>query len=233
MAGPAAIFREVHSLQKTVRDLREQIDRFPYQLKAQKAKVTRHEQLLQEGQEALKRLKVKTHELEVSLKGKHQQIKKYEEQQRSATSSKEYDAFKTEIGHGQQECQRLEDEILTAMGESEEKAAALPTLEKALAQVRQDAADFEQTAKERQAALGQALAEAQQQLKEAETQIPPNIRPHYDRIVQAMGADALAPARDRACGACSSGLTAQNYNDLLGGSFVICKACGRILYLSA
>ncbi len=233
MAGPAAIFREVHRLQKTVRDLREQIERFPYQLKAQKAKVTRHEQLLQEGQEALKRLKVKTHELEVSLKGKHQQMKKYEEQQRGSTSPKEYDAFKTEIGHAQRECQRLEDEILTAMGEAEEKAATVPELEKALAQVRQEAARFEETAKERQAALGQALAEAQQQLKEAETQVPANVRPHYDRIVQAMGADALAPARDRACGACSSGLTAQNYNDLLVGAFVMCKSCGRILYLPA
>ena len=60
MAGPAAIFREVHRLQKTVRDLREQIDRFPHQLKAQKTKVARHEQMLHEGQEALKRLKVKT-----------------------------------------------------------------------------------------------------------------------------------------------------------------------------
>ncbi|MBI1915559.1 MAG: hypothetical protein HYS12_12625 [Planctomycetes bacterium] len=233
MAGPAAIFREVHRLQKTVRDLREQIDRFPYQLKAQKAKVARHEQALQEGQEALKRLKVKTHELEVTLKGKHQQSKKYEDQQRGATSSKEYDAFKTEITHARQECDQLEEEILTALGEIDDKTAALPELEKALAQVRQEATRFEATAKERQAALQRALADAQQQLKETETQIPANIRPHYDRVVQAMAADALSPARDKACGACSTELTAQTVNDLLVGAFVVCKTCGRILYAPA
>jgi len=233
MASPGVIFREVHRLQKTVRELREQIERFPYQLKAQKTKVARHEQVLRDGQEALKRLKVKTHELEVSLKGKHQQIKKYEEQQRSATSSKEYEAFKSEIGHARQECGQLEDDILAAMAETDEKTAALPELEKALAQARQEAARFEETAKERQDTLGQALAEARQQLEQTETQIPADIRPHYDRVVNAMGADALSPARDRACGACSTGLTAQTNNDLLVGAFVVCKSCGRILYLPA
>jgi predicted nucleic acid-binding Zn-ribbon protein len=233
MAGPGVIFREVHRLQKTVRDLREQIDRFPHQLKAQKTKVARHEQMLQEAQDALKRLKVKTHEREVTLKGKHQQIKKYEDQQRGATSSKEYEAFKHEIDHARQECDQLEEEILTALGEIDEKTAALPELEKALAQARQEATRFEATAKERQGALQQALAVAQQQLKETETQIPPNIRAQYDRVVQARGADALTPARDKACGACSTELTAQTVNDLLVGAFVVCKSCGRILYAPA
>src|SRR5262245_19525950 len=166
MAGPAEIFREVHRLQKTVRDLREQIERFPHQLKAQKAKVTRHEQMLHEGQDALKRLKVKTHELEVTLKGKHQQIKKYEDQQRGATSSKEYEAYKHEIDHARQECDQLEEQILTALGEIDEKTAAVPELEKALAQVRQEATRIEVTAKERQGTLQQALTDAQQQLKD-------------------------------------------------------------------
>src|SRR5262249_7604604 len=155
-----AIFREIHRLHRTARDLREQLDRLPYQLKGQKAKVARQEQALHDGQEALKKLKVRTHELEVTLKGKHQQVRKYEEQQRGATSPKEYDAFKSEIAHARQECEKLEDEILSAMGEAEERAAALPELEKALAQARQEAARFEEAAKERQANLGRALAEA-------------------------------------------------------------------------
>src|SRR5262249_13395692 len=145
----------------------------------------------------------------------------------------EYDAFKTEIGHARQECDQLEEQILTALGEIDEKTAAVPELEKALAQVRKEAASFEASAQERQGTLQQSLADAQQQLKETETQVPANIRPHYDRVVQALGADALAAARDRACGACSTELTAQTVNDLLVGAFVVCKSCGRILYAPA
>ena len=64
----------------------------------------------------------------------------------------------------------------------------------------------------------------------AHPECPANVREHYDRAVQGRGADALTPARDKACGACSTELTAQTVNDLIVGAFVVCKTCGRILY---
>ena len=71
-------------------------------------------------------------------------------------------AFKTEITHARQECDQLEEQILTALGAIDEKTAALPELEKALAQARQEATRFETTATERQGALQQALTDAPQ-----------------------------------------------------------------------
>ncbi len=231
MAGPAAILREVHQLHQTARGLREQLDRFPYQLKAQKAKVARQEEALRQAQEALKKLKVRTHELEVELRGTHQKVEKYTKQQREAiTNKREFDALQTEITNARDECKRLEDKILAAMGETEEGTAALPGLEQALAQGKLEAARFEETARERQATLGEALAGVQQQLKEAEARIPEEVRAQYDRVVGAMGAGALAAARGGACGACSTELTAQTNHELLLGAFVVCAACGRFLY---
>jgi predicted nucleic acid-binding Zn-ribbon protein len=231
MTGPGATLRQIHTLQQAAHGLREQLARLPHQLKAQKARVARQEDALRETQDALKRLKVKIHEREGSLKGKHQQIKKYEEQQRGSTSTKEYDAFKTEIGHARQECQALEEEILAAMVELDERTAALPGQEKELAEARADSARFEESAKERQESLAADLERVQRELGEVEAGLPPTVLPQYKRVVQALGAGALAAARGGACGACSTGLTAQNQNDLLMGKFFVCKACGRILYL--
>ena len=104
MSGPADILREIHRLHKNATDLREQLNRLPHQLKAQKAKGSRQEDLLREAQEALKRSKVKTHELEVTLKTKQQQIT--ERRRSSATtkagSKKEYDAFQSELPRTEQ-----------------------------------------------------------------------------------------------------------------------------------
>ena len=75
------------------------------------------------------------------------------------------------------------------------------------------------------------LAEAQAQIKAAEMQIPENVRNQYNRLVAAMGPDALAVVKNRGCVACATEIIADHYNELLQGQFVSCTACGRILYL--
>jgi predicted nucleic acid-binding Zn-ribbon protein len=231
MPGLTDLFREIHRLRRFGHDLREQLERVPRQLKAQQAKVARQEELLRQGQEALKHLKVTTHEKEVSLRSAHQQIAKHERQLNEAASKKEYDALKAEIAADREKCQRLEDEILQAMTDTDERTAALPALEQNVRQAKEEYTRAEQGAGERVASLQAQLAEAQAQLAAAETQIPADGRTQYDRVVNALGADALAAVTNRNCSACYTGITAQNYNDLLIGNLVLCKSCGRILYL--
>src|SRR6516164_3382003 len=129
MPGPAAIFREVHRLRRYARDLQEQIERVPRQLKAQQAKVARQEELVRECQEAIKHLKVQAHEKEVTLKTTHGQIAKHQKQLNEAASKKEYDALRLEMDNDREKCRRLEDEILAGWAEREEREARLPELE--------------------------------------------------------------------------------------------------------
>jgi predicted nucleic acid-binding Zn-ribbon protein len=231
MPGPADLFREIHRLRRFAHDLQEQIDRVPRQLKAQQAKVARQEDALREGQDGIRHLKVAIHEKEVSLKGTHQLIRKHQQQLNQAESKKEYDALQAEIKQEQAKCGQLEDEILQAMTESDERAARLPELEKAVQQAKEELARCETTSTERLASLRAQLAEAQQQLAAVEAEVPADLRGPYNRLVAAMGADALAAVRDRTCSACHTEITAQNYNEVLQGRFVQCKSCGRILYL--
>jgi predicted nucleic acid-binding Zn-ribbon protein len=231
MPGPAVTFREVHRLRRLARDLQEQLDRVPRQLKAQQAKVARQEELYRECQEAIKRLKVEAHQQELALKATHGQIAKHQKQLNEATAKKEYDALRSEIDNDREKCRRLEDEILAGMAEGEERAAQLPELEKALQQARAEYARAEGEAGRRQADLAEQLHDAQSRLQEVEAAIPETIRPQYTRIVGARGADALAPVHNRTCSACHTEITAQSSNDLQQECFVVCKSCGRILYL--
>ncbi len=233
MPGPADLFREIHRLRRFTHELQEQIDRVPRQLKVHQGKVARQEEALREGQDGIKRLKVSAHEKEVSLKGIHQQIAKHQQQLNKAESKKEYDALQAEIKQEREKSRQLEDEILQAMTEGEELTGKLPELERAVQQAKVEYASYEKGSAERLVGLRAQLAEAQQQLAAVESQVPPDIRGPYNRVVNAMGPDALAAVRGRTCSACHTEITAQNYNDVLVGLFVQCKSCGRILYLPA
>jgi predicted nucleic acid-binding Zn-ribbon protein len=72
-----------------------------------------------------------------------------------------------------------------------------------------------------------ALAE----LKDVEASLPAEIRPQYERLVATRGEDGMAAVMNRTCVACYTEITAQMYNDLLAARFVLCKSCGRLLYL--
>jgi uncharacterized protein len=231
MAGLIALLRELHRAHRQVHDLREHLNRLPFQLKAQKAKAAKQEDALRVAQDALKHTKVTIHDKEVSLKSTNQQIEKYERQLNEVTAKKEYDALKTEIARAREQCAKLEDELLTAMTELDERKSALPAVEQAAQNARDALAQFEASAKEKQANLNEELNRARLQLKEIEKGMPEDMKPQYDRIVQAIGADALTTVRNRTCSSCSTEITAQNYNDLLRDRLIICATCDRILYL--
>lgn len=232
MPGPAAILREIHRLRRHAQELQSEIERGPRLLKAQQGKVVKQEETLREAQDALKHLKVAIHEKEVSLRGKNQEIAKHERQLNEATSKKEYDALKAEIASERRMCQKLEDDILNDMALSEEKAAQLPELEQAVKRAKEEVARFDTANQARIADLTKELSQVRANLQAIEATLPEDVARDYQRLIAARGEDALAPVQSRTCTACYTGITAQNYNELVQAQFVLCKNCGRILYLS-
>lgn len=231
MIGPAATLREAHRLRRHAKDLQAEIDRGPRLLKAQQTRIAKQEEILHQGHETLKKLKVKLHDKEVTLKTAEQQVAKYEQQRNQATSKKEYDAFQAEIGSTKKQIQKMEDDILEVMGEVEEKTAQLPELEKAVKQAKEELVQFDKSNQARAVGLTEQFRQAQKELAEVEASLPEEVRVHYLRQVAARGEDALSAVQGRTCQACYTEITAQSYNELMQGMYVPCKSCGRILYL--
>jgi len=167
----------------------------------------------------------------VTLRTKVQQVTKHEKQLNEAKGKKEYDALQAEIVAEKKAISELEDDILNDMAETEERTAGLPDLERAVKQSKEDAARQEQENQGRQASLMELLNTALENLKQVEGTLPEDARAMYQRLAAARGMDALSAIRGRTCTACYTEITAQNYNELLQDQFVICKSCGRIVYL--
>jgi len=230
MAGPAEVFREAHRLRRHAKDLQTEIERAPRQLKAHQAKIARQEESLRQAQENLKHLKIAIKEKEVSLKAIFANIAKHEKQLNEAVVKKEYDALRSEIAIDKEKTRKIEEEIFTAMSETEDAAAQIPELEKAVQQAKKESADFEASSQSRMAGLMAQLKEAKSKLQEVEATLSDDVRSLYDRAVAGRGEEALSSLEGRTCKACYTEITAQSYNDLLAGRLVVCKACGRLLY---
>src|SRR5579871_958924 len=149
MPGPAVILREIHRLRRHAKELQNEIERGPRLLKAQQTKVVKHEK-------------------EVTLRGKNQEIAKHERQLNEATAKKEYDALKAEIASEKRMCQKLEDDILSDMALSEEKAAQLPELEQAVQRAKDEVARFDAANQARIADLTKELTQVRENLQAVE-----------------------------------------------------------------
>ena len=77
------------------------------------------------------------------------------------------------------------------------------------------------------------VARLEVELRNAEQQLPDNIRSAYERSVEKKGADAMSAVEDEACGGCYNVVTSNQYNDLKLNRVVFCGGCGRLLYLEA
>jgi predicted nucleic acid-binding Zn-ribbon protein len=232
MSGAIGVLRELHRLRRHIKNLQEEITRTPLRIKAQHGKIARQEEELKTAGDTLKHVKATIRDKESELKSLHQQIKKYEDQLRQITSKKEYDALQHEIADARKKCGVVEDAILDGMTQAEEQSARLPEMEKALKTGKEDLARFETTSKERVATLSEELQKTQAQLKEVEATLPPDLRPTYERLVALRGEDALALAHKGTCSTCHTAMTEQQRNDLMAGRLVLCKSCGRIVYLA-
>src|SRR5215831_16783643 len=133
MPGVAEFLREIHRLRRHAREMQQEIDRAPVVLRAHKAKKEKAEASAAEAHDAVKKLKVATHEKEVTLKTTIQQIAKYEKQLDEVTDMKQMEALRHQITAAKDKVSTFEDEILNALGEIDERNAKLPEQDKAAA----------------------------------------------------------------------------------------------------
>jgi uncharacterized protein len=231
MPGPAAILKQLHHLRRHAADLDTRIEQAPKQLAIQQKKLANQEEMHKAAHENVKRMLLDIREKEGSVKATQTQIKKYEKQLEESTNKKEYDTLKVEIASEQKIIAKLEDEILALMGQHEEKTAQLPEVDKAWAKARADFAQFEKDHQERVARQVAEKTRALEELKAVEATLPDDVRPQYDRLIAAKGMDTLSSVKGRICSACYTEITSQMLSELKRDVFMLCKNCGRMLYL--
>ncbi len=224
--------RECHRLRKHLKALQDEIDRGPRVLGLRQARLAAEEQAHKDHHEAIKRLKLKQRDDEGTLKQTDARLVKLEQQLLGITVTKEYEAKKSEIRQATELKNGLEEAILAAMTELDEKTTAVPAVEKQWADAKAEFKEYEAEAGERLARMRADAAEAQARLAAAEVELPDKVRGLYEAQVKGRGPDGLAAIKGKVCQGCRGSVTDQKIYELQGGGFVVCpnSSCGRLLY---
>ena len=231
MAVTAAALRELHRIHQQLADLRDRLDRGPRQVRARTAAVAQTEEQVAKLQADLKTARVALDQKQLQLKSGEGKIGELKIKLNQANTNREYQALRDQIAADEMANSVLADEILEAMERLDVQKAQLPESESRVKKAKDDLAKTQQQVRAEEDMLKSETARLEKQLLETETGLPDDFREMYLRVVKAKGPDGMAVIEGGSCGGCYQQLTANTVNEINMGRVVLCRSCGRVLYL--
>ena len=194
--------------------------------------VTQAEQSIEQQKQTIKASRKTADELNLKLKTKESELAKFEGQLNTASSNKEYEITKGQIGAAKTSRAEMEEAAFAAMEEIDTAQSRLKVLEAELTarkkSVQEAKAAFDAQKPELESRTTTLLA----QIQDAEKVIPGDGKAMYVRLRKAHGPDALSVMEDGFCSVCSTKVTNQDMVRIRMSDFMFCRDCGRILYFA-
>ncbi len=191
----------------------------------------RLEDELKESEAKFKGLMLEQRECESEVAAKQEDIKKKETQLLAVKKNEEYQALLHEMESLKKVIGQKEERILTIM---EQMDTAKSCYEEDKQRIAGEQAEITGECAKIDEEL--ALAVKEREALEARRKplydgIDPLHLKRYERIRRAKKTGAaIVPLQGESCSGCFMGITAQNVNEILGGEFIPCRHCGRLVY---
>lgn len=225
-----SVVAEIHRLHQQLREVQEQMERGPRQLKLRQQATVQKQADLEAQKQAHKGLRMAVDQKSLQLKSNEAKIGDLRSKLNQAASNREFDIIRAQIDADTMANSVLEDEIYDTLEKVDASQVSVGQLEAAVTAAKADEA---KVASQNQATLPELqarAAELQKVLTAAETALPEDLRGAYRRLAQAHGAGALAEVEGNVCGSCYVSLPPQAAVLVRAGQVILCKTCGRLLY---
>jgi len=224
---------ELHRLLLTAREVQEEMDRGPRQLKARQQAIAQKTTELDAQRQKHKALRMSADQRSLQLKANESKIGDLKVKLNQAASNREFDIIRAQIEADTVANSVLEDEILDALEKVDAAHLAIKKLEDEITQAKADEARASATISAALPGFQARLAELHKAIANSEARLPENVVVQYRRLAQAHGAAALAEVDGSTCSSCYVSLPPQLVMQVRDGQAVFCKTCGRLLYMSA
>jgi uncharacterized protein len=231
MSVSASVLRELHRIHRQLSDLRGRKERGPKQIKAREVNLTRLADEATKLQGDLKAARVRSDQKQLLLRSGEEKIEGLKVKLNAAASNREYQALKDQIAADQMAGSVLADEILEAMEKIDELAASIAEHQQKVDAAKQELAKAEQIVRDEAAGLDSETKRLEGELKQSEVGLPADFMVTYERLVKSKGEDAMAEAQGGFCGGCYQQLTPNNLSELQMKLAILCRNCGRLIYL--
>jgi len=223
--------RTLHGVRQQLDDLNERLERGPRVVRAHQANVERLEAELQKLRDEALALRIATDEKQNQLASGETSVAKRRQQLQASASNREFQALQDEIAAAEKTNEILEIEILEAMEKLDGFEQRVEQATAAVSKGRQEAEKAAEDVTKQEPRIRGDIERLRRQLQQCEADLPHDFRETYLRVIRHKGEDALAPVQGEYCGGCNQHVPVNMINDLLLNRPVICKACGRLLYL--
>lgn len=232
MSVSTTVLRELHRIHKQLSDLNERLARGPRQAKARQANVTQQEAVLTAAQERVKDAKKLTDQRQLNLKTSEQKIIDYRVKLNGASSNREYQTLVEQIAAAEMANSVLADEILEGLDKIDQLAVQVKEDEAALAAMKDDLLKFRDSVAAEGELISGDIARLEQELADAEKNLPASLKEDYQRVIRGKGAEGMASVEDMVCQGCGQKITLNMQNELMLSHPIFCKNCGSLLYLA-
>ncbi|WP_397571821.1 zinc ribbon domain-containing protein [Schlesneria sp. T3-172] len=231
MSSISAGMRQLHRLRIKLREISDQLERGPRKIAARKQLIEKKKEEIEAQRNKLKQMKLAADQKNLQLKSSEGRIYDLSGKLNAAASNREYEALRSQIAADTMAKSVLEDEILEALDKVDVIQMEIKKAELDITTIESELQTLVQEVNSKEAGLKEQAAALEVEIAQAEEILPPDIVPQYRRLVQAYGADALAPVVNKSCSECYVSLTAQVYLELRAGRVRFCT-CGRLMYVA-
>lgn len=226
----ATNFASLHRLHLALQEVQEQLTRGPRQVKAREQLVVQAEAELVAKRDQLKTLRVSSDRKGLDLKTNEAKIADLRGKLNACSSNREFDIIKGQIEADTVANSVLQDEILELLDTIDGAQTAIRDAEAKVAKAKEERQKFTEKFATDSVELASRAGELTTQIKESESGLTGELAEKYRRLVDAHGAEAMAPCEAGICGNCRVQVTPQNKVRLNAGNVIFCSACGRMLY---
>src|SRR5438067_5682965 len=222
-----------------VREAQARLDAATKDVRVQERKVTDLAEKHKLAHSKLKEAQSKQGQLDLDLKARDAHIDKLRTQQTNAKNNKEYQAFLVEINTEKVDRNKVEEEVLKLMEQTEKQQAELKDLGAHLDSEKAKLESMRTQITGRIQELQGEIDELKPAREAAAVAVPAKAREAYDKLAERHDGEALSalakPDRRReeyVCTACHMDLVTDVYNKLHSrDEMVFCPSCRRILYI--
>lgn len=215
---------EIYRIRQELLSIPEAIRSLTEALEAEKTHLTTLESQLKE-------IQLRQKKKEGELSEKEGLIQKYDAQLSQVKTNKEYTALQQEISSLKADGSLLEDQILAILDEMDQALKAVREERERLVCVEKESQKKQEELMNHTETLRTNLNSLNEKRQTIISQVLPETRDLYEKIIQKKEGLALVQVSGEACGACRIEIRPQLLNEIkLGETLIVCENCSRILY---
>ncbi len=176
-------------------------------------------------------MRVASDQKQLQLKSREDKVKDLRRKLNTVSSNREYQVLLEQIAAEEMTNSVLADEVLEALDKIDAFQKNVAEAEAVLAAGKQRTQEVRAEVARQAPSLKTEIARLEAELKQEETGLPEDILQVYHRIVRQKGEDALAAVENQCCSGCNQQVTLNVYSHIMMGTPMLCRSCGRLLYV--